>query len=222
MLTDFEILDISQRVDEHTACFPGDVPFSKVLTLTYAQSKVINLSAITMSPHVGTHADAPSHICGTMDDAKDMAGAMPLAPYVGPALVLDLATMESGPVTAKAICNKLEADGITELQPRVLLKTQAVIQETQFKNDYPYIAVDAVEYLSGRGVQLIGIDTPSVDQINSKLLETHQALMKHGFYWLENLNLENVETGEYFLVAAPIKLTSAEAAPVRALLLRAR
>ncbi len=222
MLTDFEILDISQTVDERTACFPGDVPFSKVLTVTYAESKVINLSAITMSPHVGTHADAPSHICGNMDDAKEMAGAMPLAPYVGPALVLNLAPMENGPVTADAICSELQAAGITKIHPRVLLRTQGLSNENFFKADYAYIGIDAVEYLSGQKVELVGIDTPSVDQINCKSLETHHVLRHSGFYWLENLNLNNVVTGEYFLVAAPIKLTSTEAAPVRALLLRPR
>ncbi len=221
MLTDFEILDISQSVDERTACFPGDVPFSKILTLTYGASKVINLSAITMSPHVGTHADAPSHICGNMDDEKDMAGALPLAPYVGPALVLNLAAMENGPVTADAIRAELEAAGITQIHPRVLLRTQAVNEGNLFKCNYPYIGTDAVEFLNTCGVKLVGIDTPSVDHINAKSLETHHALKQHGFYWLENLNLENVKTGEYFLVAAPIKLTTAEAAPVRALLLRA-
>jgi arylformamidase len=35
---------------------------------------------------------------------------------------------------------------------------------------------------------------------------------------LENLDLSNVEPGKYFLVAAPVKISGAEAAPVRAML----
>lgn len=222
MLTDFDILDISQSVSEETACFPGDVPFSKVLTVSYKQSNVINLTAITMSPHVGTHADAPSHIAGDMEDPQQMAGALPLVPYVGKVLVLDVAPMNSGPVTTDAIKSAVKATGDGSIAERVLLKTQNRIEENRFKDDYPFIGTDAVEYLASQGVRLVGIDTPSVDQINSKKLETHNALIKHGFYWLENLNLQHVEAGSYFLVAAPIKLMTAEAAPVRALLLRER
>jgi arylformamidase len=218
MFSDFDIIDISQAVSESTACFPGDVPFSKVMTLTYADSKVVNLTAITTSPHVGTHADAPSHIEGDMSDPHEMAGALPLVPYVGPVTVLDLTPMDKGEITAEVV-KKAEMGA---LQERVLFKTQTKVDEDVFKDDYAYIGVSAVEYLASRNVKLVGLDTPSVDHINAKLLETHHALMKHKFFWLENLNLEHVSAGDYFLVAAPIKLVSAEAAPVRALLLRAR
>jgi arylformamidase len=209
MLTDFDILDISQAVSENTACFPGDVPFSKVMTLTYAQSKIINLTAITTSPHVGTHADAPSHIDGDMDDPNDMAGALPLVPYVGPVTVLDLSPMEAGEITADKVKEAESSLGGKPLAERVLFKTQKKVDEDIFKSDYPYIAVSAVEYLSTRKVQLVGIDTPSVDHIDSKDLKTHHALTKHKFFWLENLNMEKVDAGSYFLVAAPIKLVSA-------------
>jgi arylformamidase len=214
----FEIVDISQSVSEQTACFPGDVPFSKVLTVTYEQSKVINLTAITMSPHVGTHADAPSHIAGDLQDNSENAGALPLVPYVGPVTVIDIAPMAAGAITEKAIKQQFEANP-TE---RVLFKTQHKVIEDVFADDYPFIGVDAVEYLAKQGVKLVGLDTPSVDHINSKSLETHHALSKHGFYWLENLNLEKASAGRYFLVAAPIKLVTAEAAPARALLLKSR
>jgi arylformamidase len=218
MFPNFDILDISQSVSESTACFPGDVPFSKVMTLTYADSQIINLTAITMSPHVGTHADAPSHIDGDMSNPHANAGALPLVPYVGPVTLLDLTPMDTGEITADIIKSAQSAG----LHERVLFKTQSSMNEGLFKDDYAFIGVSAVEYLASSNVRLVGLDTPSVDHINSKDLATHHALTKHGFYWLENLNLQNVEAGEYFLVAAPLKLVSAEAAPVRALLLRSR
>lgn len=217
--SDFDIIDISQSVGEHTACFPGDVPFSKSITCTFAETNVINLSAIKMSPHIGTHADAPSHVKGDFEDHGANAGALPLVAYVGPATVIDLSPMKKGAVTADALRTSLSGRAP---QPRVLLKTQAKVEEEKFKDDYPYIGVDAVQFLAEHGVQLIGIDTPSVDHINSKGLETHHELIKQNFFWLENLNLEHAPAGDYFLVAAPLKLVSAEAAPVRALLLRAR
>lgn len=218
MIEKFDIIDISQCVSEKSACFPGDVPFSKVMTLTYADSKIVNLTAITTSPHVGTHADAPSHIHGAMDDPSEMIGALPLVAYVGPVSVVDLSPMDSGEITADLVKRAAHAG----LRERVLFKTLTKVDEEVFKEDYAYIGVSAVEFLASKGVKLVGLDTPSVDHINAKDLQTHNALIKHKFFWLENLNLENVEAGDYFLVAAPIKLMTAEAAPVRALLLRSR
>ena len=41
----------------------------------------------------------------------------------------------------------------------------------------------------------------------------------NGVALLENLDLSAVEPGIYYLIAAPLKIAGAEAAPVRALLL---
>ena len=47
---------------------------------------------------------------------------------------------------------------------------------------------------------------------------THRMFMMNEITLLENLDLENVDSGKYFLSAAPIKISGAEAAPVRAFL----
>jgi arylformamidase len=91
-----KILDISQPVTEKSACFPGDTPFSRKVTLSYESSNIINLTALTMSPHVGTHADAPVHIKGSLSDvdssnADTTAGAMALQAFLGPVAVIDIA-----------------------------------------------------------------------------------------------------------------------------------
>lgn len=209
-------------MNSRTACFPGDVPFSKNLTLSYAQSKLINLTAITLSPHVGTHADAPSHIKGDITETHTNIGAAALEPYVGAALVLDFSPMTSGAVTAEMISEQMSnhLSGSDRLPERVLLKTQRSIDYENWAGDYPYIGTDAVIFLSEYGVRLVGIDTPSVDQVESKSLQTHHALDELGFFWLENLDLTKAQGGFYFLVAAPLRLEEAEASPLRALLLR--
>ena len=71
----------------------------------------------------------------------------------------------------------------------------------------------------------MGLDTPSVDAVDSKTLETHHQLLAQGMAWLENLDLTHVPlsqglSSEFFLVALPLKLMELEASPVRAVLLR--
>lgn len=209
------ILDISQPITSKTACFPGDVPFSKNLTCTFEQSNVINLTALTMSPHVGTHADSPIHIHGNMDDGDGMAGQMPLEPFIGPCTVIDLEG-HSGPINAEDVDGKVPH----AVAPRVLFRTAKNIRVDVFEESYPSFTPGLVEYMAMLGVQLMGIDTPSVDAVDAKILATHQQLIKRQMYWLENLDLTQVEAGNYFLVALPLKFMELEASPVRAILLK--
>jgi arylformamidase len=67
---------------------------------------------------------------------------------------------------------------------------------------------------------LLGVDLPSVDALDSKDLLIHHALARNQVVILESLNLRDVEEGTYDLVAAPLKIVGADAAPVRALLIR--
>ena len=73
-------------------------------------------------------------------------------------------------------------------------------------------------WLADRGVELVGVDTPSVDVFSSKELPAHHALLERGMTWIEGLWLRNAEPGHYLLVALPMLLQGAEAAPVRAIL----
>jgi arylformamidase len=75
-----------------------------------------------------------------------------------------------------------------------------------------------VEALADLGVRLVGIDTASVDPAGSKTLDSHQVLRRRGLRVLENLVLDEVPEGDYELIALPLRLTSADASPVRAVL----
>lgn len=213
----YSIIDISQPVSSTTACFPGDTPFSRQVNLRLEEGASVNLTSFTMSPHVGTHADAPSHICGRMEDSQGMASAIPLLPYIGPAAVLDVSPLAEGITTEHF---EKAAARIPSLPPRVVFKTQKSIRPHVWEERYAHFTVELIEALKARGVMMAGLDTPSVDHVDSKNLEVHHALMKHGFSWLENLDLTQAEEGIYFLSAAPLKLTELEASPVRAVLIK--
>jgi arylformamidase len=73
-------------------------------------------------------------------------------------------------------------------------------------------------WLASLGVTLVGIDTPSVDPADSKTLDSHQQLLRHDMRVLENLVLDDVAPGDYELIALPLKMTGADASPVRAIL----
>ena len=101
---------------------------------------------------------------------------------------------------------------------RLLLRTQCSTAAGRFPERWPVLTVAVVRALVGRGLKLLGVDTPSVDARHSKTLEVHHALFDAGAFNLENLDLRSVEDGEYELVAYPVLLEGVDAAPVRAVL----
>lgn len=182
MISPFEIIDISQPVTSRSACFPGDVPFRREVTLSYPNSGVINLCALTMSPHVGTHADAPVHIEGSLpqhaepnDSEVATVGQLALEPFIGPAVVVDVSPCKLA-IQWEQVRTQLESYPV--FPERILFKTTSKIQYEVFEKQYAWLSVDLAEKLAERGVKLIGLDTPSVDAVDSKTLDTHHALLK--------------------------------------------
>lgn len=211
-----KIIDISQPVRATSAVFPGDTPFKREIVVSHEQSSVINLTSFTMSPHVGTHVDAPAHIKGSMEDESELVGSLALQPFIGACLVLDLSPVTAG-LSWKMVQAKISS--LPHLTERILFKTQNRIRYDVFEDDYSYFEIDLVQELSSRGVKLMGIDAPSADHIRSKSLDSHHELDRLKMSWLENLDLTQVSEGEYFLVALPLKFMELEASPVRAVLL---
>jgi arylformamidase len=101
---------------------------------------------------------------------------------------------------------------------RLLLRTGRSIAEGAFPADWPVLAPRTVEALTARGLLLVGVDAPSVDERESKTLEVHHAIFAGGACILENLDLRGIPEGEYELVALPQRLVGLDAAPVRAVL----
>jgi arylformamidase len=82
------------------------------------------------------------------------------------------------------------------------------------------IAPDVAEWLQARGVRLLGLDLPSVDPTDAKILQNHHALARAGIWIVESLDLGAVLGGVYDFAAFPLKVAGADGAPVRAVLWR--
>ncbi len=101
---------------------------------------------------------------------------------------------------------------------RVLMRTGWSLTSRVFPDDFPALSLDAANWLLHRGVRLWGVDAPSVDRRTSKDLPIHHALFAGGAYVIETLALDHVAPGVYELLAAPLAIEGADAAPVRAVL----
>jgi arylformamidase len=203
-----QIWDISPPVDAGSPVFPGDTAYAQHWTASLAPGCPVNVSAITLSPHVGAHADAPLHY----DPLGAPVGALDLAPYIGLCRVIH-ALDTDGLVTLAHL-----AHALAELPPRVLVRTCRHFPLQAFDAALTAFHPDTLRQLADRGVCLIGIDSASVDPAESKTLPSHQVLRERGLRVLENLWLDAVAEGDYELIALPLKLMTADASPVRAVL----
>lgn len=202
------IWDISPPVHEGAPVFPGDTPYRQRWAATIGPGCPVNVSEITLSPHVGAHADAPLHY----DPAGATIGDVGLAPYLGPCRVIH--AIARGPLVEWEHI----AHAAAGLPPRVLVRTYERAPVDRWDGQLAAFAPATIERLAAMGVKLIGIDTASIDPAESKTLDSHQAIRRLGLRVLENLVLDEVPEGDYELIALPLKLMSADASPVRAVL----
>jgi arylformamidase len=203
--------DISAVVRRGTPEWPGDTPYSCRWTWKMAAGASVNVSALEMSPHVGTHADAPLHV----RDGEPASDSLALDAFVGPAVVIGLEGA-NGPVAVDALSARLP-----RRVERLLLRTGRTIAAGTFPETWPALTPACVRWLAARGLRLLGVDAPSVDERESKTLDTHHALFDARASILENLDLREVGDGPYELIALPLRVEGLDAAPVRAVLVEA-
>ena len=202
-----KLWDISPPLSEQTPAFPGDTLYQQRWTATIGPGCPVNLSAITLSPHLGSHADAPLHY----SRAAAAIGQLDLEPFLGPCRVIH--ALHKGALIKPAHLEQA-AHG---LPARVLVRT-CVKAPAEWSSTFAAFAPETIAWLAGKGVRLVGIDSQSVDPADSKTLDSHQQLLAHDMRVLENLVLDEVPEGDYELIALPLKLTHACASPVRAVL----
>src|SRR6266699_1501726 len=210
--------DISRTLSNDLAEWPGDEPFRYALTKQISKGDTVNLGGISTSVHNGTHADAQFHF-ETNGESIEKAS---LDIYLGRAVVVDLAE-------AFSQSNEKHLIRIEDFQPhaeeiaetsRLLVKTGRWSDSVVFPNQIPVIAADVPTWLQKNGVELLGLDLPSVDEIDSKSLQNHHALADAGIAIIESLDLKSVGPGIYNFVALPLKIAGGDGAPVRAVLWR--
>lgn len=202
------IWDISPPIEASTPVWPGDTPVGIERVWRMEAGSPVNVARLTCSPHTGAHADAPLHY-----DAEGAAiGHVPLAPYLGPCRVIHC--IGASPL----VLPEHIAPFGDALPPRVLLRTYERAPIAHWDPMFCAVAPETVDFLAARGVVLIGIDTPSLDPQDSKTMNSHGRVRAHRMSILEGLVLDAVAPGEYELIALPLKLTTLDASPVRAVL----
>lgn len=83
-----------------------------------------------------------------------------------------------------------------------------------FFKDAKAFPLSLAEALCSAGISVVGCDSDSVGDT-----EVHRLLLENNIVIIENLCLDSVPCGEYSMIALPLKITDADAAPARVVLL---
>ncbi len=204
-------LDASADLGSNTPSWPGSHGVTVSRARCLADGDPVNETFLEMDVHCGTHVDAPSHFVpnGTTVDE------MPISTFVGLATVVDLTGRTS--ITALDIQRSVPRG-----TQRVLFRTDnsvdQLMRRKEFNPDFVALTLDGAQALADRDeVVLIGNDYLSIQEFGGDD-ETHRVLLRRGIAAVEGLDLADISAGQYELVALPIRICGAEAAPLRAIL----
>ncbi|NLX64580.1 MAG: cyclase family protein, partial [Clostridiaceae bacterium] len=162
---------------------------------------------LDISLHTGTHMDSPLH----MIEGGENIESISLEQVITRCRVIDLTDADE-----KISKIDLETKEIRE-NDFILLKTKNST-ENILEGNFIYLDKTGAEYLRDKKIKGVGIDSLGIER-DQPAHETHITLFEAGIVILEGLKLDQVDEGEYFLFAAPLKIKGVEAAPVRAVLL---
>lgn len=209
------MIDVSQPLGPGTAAWPGDRPFRLDWTLRRDRGDSVDVAAIALSVHTGTHVDGPMH-----SGPGVAAGDLPLSAFVGAAAVVDARPFVAGnpPAVGSAALDHVDP----RVTPRVLLRTRDEVDPTRFPDRVVALSPALARRLIDEGFALVGTDAPSIDPVDSTTLDVHRLLAGAGIVNVENLVLSGVEPGRYTFIGLPLRLVGADSSPVRAVLLEDR
>jgi kynurenine formamidase len=143
----------------------------------FPDQMAVSLEHVTLTSHTGTHVDAPAHYGPTCAGERARTiDELPLEWFIGPGVLLDLATGSEEVVSAAEIEAELQRIG-HRLSPGdiVLISTGADARwglESYF-TDFRGVSRDATAYLVERGVKVIGIDSFGFDAPFHRMLRNY-------------------------------------------------
>jgi len=203
--------DLSLPINDGMPVYPGDPEVSVSRVLEH-ESDGLQLSRLIMGSHTGTHLDAPRHFLANGASVSEL----PLARFCRPALVVACAPRSDGLLDL----NNLDLTGVMP-GDALLLATGWEKQwgRPAYFADCPHFAAGSSAVLLQLGINLLGVDLPTVceagdpdhpENMHVSLLGSHVTLV-------ENLtNLQELVGRRIEFFAFPLKLTAGDGSPVRA------
>lgn len=203
-----KIFDVSMLIEESMMVYKNREEKRPKLEL---EKKIlgdgINESIISMNLHTGTHIDAPYH----MQSSGKTTESLDLKNLIRKCYVLDLTNIKDGINESDLIRFDIREGSF------LLFKTQNSFSEIALMN-FIYLTKDGAEYLVRKKIVGVGIDALGIERDQPKHY-THNILFDNGIIIIEGLRLKEIDEGEYYMIALPLKIKEVDGAPARVVLI---
>ena len=210
-----KILDLTLTISENIPTFPGS-PAPSFIEWENIKDDGYNLELLFLSTHTGTHLDAPYHFLEKGAKIHEINVKR---------LVCDAVLIKLRKKSGETI-KKLDIEKFEKMHGKIVASSSVIFwtgwQENLLKGFYftknPGLSISAANYLAAKKINLVGIDAPSIDLGSDSKFPAHHILAKNNILIVENLaNLDKINSGNFHLVIAPLKLKNATGSPIRAL-----
>ena len=212
-----KIIDLTLTISEKIPTFPGS-PQPNFINWESIEKDGYNLELLFLSTHTGTHIDAPYHFVKKGQKIDQIVTKR----LVTEAVLIKIRKGSDQAITKTDIEKFEKKFGKIDDGSTIIFHTgwQKNLKKKSYFLKNPGLTVSGGNYLASKKINLVGIDSPSIDLgINNKF-SVHHVLAKNGILIVENLsNLEKIHSEKFHLIVAPLKLKNATGSPVRAMAL---
>ena len=210
-----KIVDLTLTVSDKIPTFPGS-PQPSFIPWENVKEDGYNLELLFLSTHTGTHMDAPYHFLEKGAKIHEIS----LKKLVSEAVLIKSKKKGNESITKTDIQKFEKKHGKIASFSSVIFYTgwQRNLQKKYYFTKNPGLSVSAAKYLASKKINLVGIDSPSIDLGKDSKFSVHQIFAKKGILIVENLtSLEKIKPAKFHLVVLPLKLKNATGSPVRAI-----
>ena len=212
------LLDLTLKISPQLPSFPGS-PQPRFISWGTNENDGYNLELLFLSSHAGTHMDAPFHF---IDNGLKIDG-IPLERLTRNAILFRIKKRANQAITKKDILEFEKKRGKIPTNSTIIFETgwyKNLLKKFYFEKN-PGLSVDAAKYLVSKRINLVGIDSPSIDLGRDSDFSVHHLLLKKNILIVENLcNLEKISGVDFKLIVLPLNLKGATGSPVRAIALK--
>ena len=212
-----KVIDLTLTISEEIPTFPGS-PQPNFINWETLEKDGYNLELLFLSSHTGTHIDAPYHFLKKGQKIHQIVTRR----LVTEAILIKIRKVANKSITKDDIQKFEKKYGKIDDGSTVIFHTgwQKNLKKESYFLKNPGLAVSAAKYLASKKINMVGIDSPSIDLGKDSKFSVHHILAKSGILIVENLaNLEKINSEMFHLIVAPLKLKNATGSPVRAMAL---
>ena len=207
-------IDLTLTISKNLPMFPGS-PTPNFIPWSSLKEDGYNLELIFLSSHSGTHIDAPFHFAKNGTKINKIT----LDRLVTDAILIKIKKGKKD-ITKQDIVDFERENFAIPKKSTLIFHTgwSKDISKNSYFTKNPGLSSSAAKYLVSKKINLVGIDSPSIDLGSDEKFPVHYILSKNNILIVENLiNLEKIHTSRFQLIVLPLKLKDATGSPVRAI-----